>query len=49
MADDRLLSILRRLGRQQAGELASLLQGEILFDSEYGVGSVFTLALPLEE
>ena len=26
MADDRLLSVLRRLGRQQAGELASLLQ-----------------------
>jgi hypothetical protein len=26
MVDDRLLSVLRRLGRQQAGELASLLQ-----------------------
>lgn len=29
-------------------KLAALLHGEILFDSEYGVGSVFTLALPLE-
>lgn len=37
------------LGLHLSSKLASLLQGEILFDSEYGVGSVFTLALPLEE
>lgn len=37
------------LGLHLSRKLASLLQGEILFDSEYGVGSVFTLALPLEE
>lgn len=29
-------------------KLAALLHGEILFDSAYGVGSVLTLALPLE-
>ena len=29
-------------------KLAALLQGEILFDSAYGVGSMLTLALPLE-
>jgi PAS domain S-box-containing protein len=37
------------LGLHLSRKLAALLQGEILFDSEYGVGSVFTLALPLEE
>jgi PAS domain S-box-containing protein len=37
------------LGLHLSRKLASLLQGEILFDSEYGKGSVFTLALPLEE
>jgi PAS domain S-box-containing protein len=37
------------LGLHLSRKLASLLQAEILFDSEYGVGSVFTLALPLEE
>ncbi|MYM23785.1 PAS domain S-box protein [Duganella sp. FT135W] len=37
------------LGLHLSRKLASLLQGEILFDSEYGVGSVFTLALPLQE
>ncbi|MRW94209.1 PAS domain S-box protein [Duganella sp. FT80W] len=37
------------LGLHLSRKLASLLQGEILFDSEYGRGSVFTLALPLEE
>jgi signal transduction histidine kinase len=37
------------LGLHLSRKLASLLHGEILFDSEYGVGSVFTLALPLEE
>jgi PAS domain S-box-containing protein len=37
------------LGLHLSRKLALLLQGEILFDSEYGVGSVFTLALPLEE
>lgn len=36
------------LGLHLSRRLASLQQGEILFDSEYGVGSVFTLALPLE-
>ena len=36
------------LGLHLSRKLASLLHGEILFDSEYGVGSVFTLALPLE-
>ncbi|TFW25815.1 PAS domain-containing sensor histidine kinase [Duganella callida] len=37
------------LGLHLSRKLATLLQGEILFDSEYGVGSVFTLALPLED
>lgn len=37
------------LGLHLSRKLAALLHGEILFDSEYGVGSVFTLALPLEE
>jgi PAS domain S-box-containing protein len=37
------------LGLHLSRKLASLLRGEILFDSEYGKGSVFTLALPLEE
>ena len=37
------------LGLHLSRRLASLLHGEILFDSEYGKGSVFTLALPLEE
>jgi PAS domain S-box-containing protein len=37
------------LGLHLSRKLAALLQGEILFDSEYGRGSVFTLALPLEE
>jgi PAS domain S-box-containing protein len=36
------------LGLHLSRKLATLLNGEILFDSEYGVGSVFTLALPLE-
>jgi signal transduction histidine kinase len=36
----------RGLGLHLSRKLASLLHGEILFDSEYGVGSVFTLALP---
>jgi signal transduction histidine kinase len=36
------------LGLHLSRKLAALLQGEILFDSEYGKGSVFTLALPLE-
>ncbi|RZT11333.1 PAS fold [Duganella sp. CF402] len=36
------------LGLHLSQKLAALLHGEILFDSEYGVGSVFTLALPLE-
>jgi len=36
------------LGLHLSRKLAALLHGEILFDSEYGVGSVFTLALPLE-
>lgn len=37
------------LGLHLSRKLAVLLHGEILFDSEYGKGSVFTLALPLEE
>lgn len=37
------------LGLHLSSRLAALLHGEILFDSEYGKGSVFTLALPLEE
>ncbi|SDH54499.1 MULTISPECIES: PAS domain-containing sensor histidine kinase [unclassified Duganella] len=37
------------LGLHLSRKLASLLHGEILFDSEYGKGSVFTLALPLQE
>lgn len=36
------------LGLHLSRKLAALLRGEILFDSEYGVGSVFTLALPVE-
>lgn len=36
------------LGLHLSQRLAELLRGEILFDSESGVGSVFTLALPLE-
>jgi PAS domain S-box-containing protein len=36
------------LGLHLSRKLATLLRGEILFDSEYGVGSVFTLALPME-
>jgi PAS domain S-box-containing protein len=36
------------LGLHLSRKLAALLRGEILFDSEYGVGSVFTLALPME-
>lgn len=36
------------LGLHLSQKLATLLHGEILFDSEYGVGSIFTLALPLE-
>ncbi|WP_432383144.1 PAS domain-containing sensor histidine kinase [Duganella sp. P38] len=37
------------LGLHLSRKLAALLHGEILFDSEYGKGSVFTLALPMEE
>jgi PAS domain S-box-containing protein len=37
------------LGLHLSRKLAALLHAEILFDSEYGKGSVFTLALPLEE
>ncbi|MYM74699.1 PAS domain S-box protein [Duganella sp. FT134W] len=37
------------LGLHLSRKLAALLHGEILFDSEYGKGSVFTLALPLQE
>jgi PAS domain S-box-containing protein len=37
------------LGLHLSRKLAALLHGEILFDSEYGKGSVFTLTLPLEE
>jgi PAS domain S-box-containing protein len=36
------------LGLHLSRKLAALLHGEILFDSEYGKGSVFTLTLPLE-
>ena len=36
------------LGLHLSQKLATLLHGEILFDSEYGAGSIFTLALPLE-
>lgn len=36
------------LGLHLSRKLATLLHGEILFDSEYGVGSIFTLTLPLE-
>ncbi|OEZ57644.1 PAS domain-containing sensor histidine kinase [Duganella sp. HH105] len=36
------------LGLHLSQRLAEMLRGEILFDSESGVGSVFTLALPLE-
>ena len=36
------------LGLHLSQKLATLMHGEILFDSEYGVGSIFTLALPLE-
>nr|WP_315397944.1 PAS domain S-box protein [uncultured Duganella sp.] len=36
------------VGLHLSQKLAALLDGEILFDSEYGVGSVFTLALPLQ-
>lgn len=36
-----------RLGLHLSQKLAALLEGQILFDSEYGVGSIFTLALPL--
>ncbi len=36
------------LGLHLSQKLAGLLHGRILFDSEYGVGSVFTLALPLD-
>ena len=35
------------LGLHLSQKLATLLHGEILFDSEYGVGSIFTLTLPL--
>ncbi len=37
------------LGLHVSRKLASLLHGDILFDSEYGAGSVFTLVLPLDE
>jgi len=36
------------LGLHLSQKLAALLHGEISFDSEYGVGSMFTLTLPLE-
>jgi PAS domain S-box-containing protein len=36
------------LGLHLSQKLASLLHGRILFDSQYGVGSIFTLALPLD-
>ena len=36
------------LGLHLSQKLATLLHGEILFDSEYGAGSIFTLALPLK-
>ncbi|HEX8406554.1 MAG TPA: PAS domain S-box protein [Duganella sp.] len=36
------------LGLHLSQKLATLMHGEILFDSEYGVGSIFTLTLPLE-
>jgi PAS domain S-box-containing protein len=36
------------LGLHLSQKLAALMHGEILFDSEYGVGSIFTLTLPLE-
>ena len=36
------------VGLHLSQKLAALLGGEILFDSEYGAGSIFTLALPLE-
>jgi len=37
------------LGLHLSRKLAMLQHGEILFDSEYGAGSVFTLVLPLDE
>jgi len=36
------------LGLHLCQKLAALLGGQILFDSQYGVGSIFTLALPLD-
>ena len=36
------------VGLHLSQKLAALLGGEILFDSEYGAGSVFTLLLPLD-
>ena len=36
------------LGLHLSQKLATMLNGRILFDSQYGVGSIFTLALPLD-
>jgi signal transduction histidine kinase len=36
------------LGLHLSQKLATLMHGEILFGSEYGVGSIFTPTLPLE-
>ncbi|WP_295999911.1 PAS domain S-box protein [Rugamonas sp.] len=36
------------LGLHLSQKLAALLGGQILFDSQFGVGSIFTLALPLD-